>query len=201
MEETGAIAVFLGICMAIYALIGNLQRARRWEAADDATPRPPESSDLCPKCQQAIAPGSDFCGHCGLPLTMQATTSPYESILAEGFAYREATSRPQKPIVVIGMWLLLGPTFLFTIVADVFILIHLPQMFREMRGVEDCIQLLVILIIMPIWTFVIGAILYKTTKNRERYKRKDETCSTAQCSRHTPLCRNRRPASVLFDSG
>ncbi len=33
---------------------------------------------------------------------------PYESVLAQGYAYKEASHHPNKPIVLLGMWLLLG---------------------------------------------------------------------------------------------
>ncbi len=64
------------------------------------------NQELCLSCAAVNPAGTDFCRQCGAPLTSRATTDPYLSIFAEGFAIRQATARPNKPIILIGTWLL-----------------------------------------------------------------------------------------------
>jgi hypothetical protein len=44
-----------------------------------------------------------------MPLSLLATSGPYESVLARGFAYREASDRPHRPIVLVGMLMMFVP--------------------------------------------------------------------------------------------
>ena len=64
---------------------------------------------VCHKCLHANEETRDFCEKCGAPIGMYTSTLPFERIQAEGHAYREASSNPTKPIVVIGIWLLFSP--------------------------------------------------------------------------------------------
>ena len=64
---------------------------------------------VCHKCLHENEDTRDFCKKCGAPVGMFTTISPFEKIQAEGHAYREASSNPTKPIVVIGIWLLFAP--------------------------------------------------------------------------------------------
>ncbi len=74
---------------------------------DDPLPNvEPKPEALCPKCLRPLVPGQHSCIHCGLPVTVHATTGPYEQVLAQGFAFREASSKPHRPIILFGMWLL-----------------------------------------------------------------------------------------------
>jgi hypothetical protein len=41
-----------------------------------------------------------------------ATSGPYESILARGFAYREASDNPRRPIIVVGILLIFVPVLI-----------------------------------------------------------------------------------------
>ncbi|MBL9174588.1 MAG: zinc ribbon domain-containing protein [Verrucomicrobiales bacterium] len=74
----------------------------------DATPELP----LCLGCAQPNDPAANFCSHCGAPMTSYASTGPFESLFAEGRAYREAADHPRSPVVVAGVWLLFGMMFL-----------------------------------------------------------------------------------------
>src|SRR6185312_14067250 len=67
---------------------------------------------LCGSCGRPNGDDLHFCAECGAPLTRHATTDPIASIYGEGFVIRKALSEPPKPIVLIGIWLWLGPVFL-----------------------------------------------------------------------------------------
>src|SRR5262247_1066886 len=68
---------------------------------------------VCPACGKPSEPGEHICDHCGAPMTPYANVDPVMGIMARGFAAHKATTDPQKPIVVIGMWLWMVPMFLF----------------------------------------------------------------------------------------
>jgi len=67
-----------------------------------------EERELCRTCLAPNAPGATFCRDCGAPLSGYAATGPFESLLAEGHVYRSAVERPQKLIVLLGMWVIFG---------------------------------------------------------------------------------------------
>jgi hypothetical protein len=71
-----------------------------------------EEMQLCISCTAPNNPSAHFCAKCGAPLTSYASTGPFESIFAEGSVYRSAVERPQKLVVVLGIWLLFGPVTL-----------------------------------------------------------------------------------------
>jgi hypothetical protein len=120
---------------------------------------------LCPKCFQPILGTEDFCNNCGLPLTLMATSGPYEHTLAVGYAYREASSNPRKPIVVLGVWLLMGPTFLFAVAMIVVGLFHLPAILESMKSFETFVSAFLAAGFLFFWTYVSGKLLLRTTVN------------------------------------
>lgn len=75
-----------------------------------------EEAIACPHCLAENDPSRDFCENCGAPLSSFATVGPFECIQADGFAHREAVTRPRKPIVVVGVWLLNAPVIIATCV-------------------------------------------------------------------------------------
>src|SRR5437868_3011975 len=66
---------------------------------------------ICTFCGRPAEAGQHMCDHCGAPLTPYAHSDPVMGIMARGFAAHQATTDPRKPIVVIGMWLWMVPTF------------------------------------------------------------------------------------------
>src|SRR2546426_12555195 len=63
---------------------------------------------VCPNCSDANEAGADFCTRCGAPVGRFTTLDPLKSTYAEGWLFRKAASARIKPIVLIGMWALLG---------------------------------------------------------------------------------------------
>jgi ribosomal protein L40E len=63
---------------------------------------------LCISCVAPNDPAAHFCVKCGAPLTSYAATAPFEHLFAEGHVYRQAAERPQRLIVVLGIWLIFG---------------------------------------------------------------------------------------------
>jgi hypothetical protein len=69
----------------------------------------------CTSCGKRQAGSPDLCVFCGAPLTSHGGTDPVLGIFARGFAARQATTNPRKPIVVIGIWLWMGPVVVLTL--------------------------------------------------------------------------------------
>ena len=67
-----------------------------------------EDQELCIRCLAPNVPGSDFCRGCGCQLTPFAATAPFVSVFAEGDLYQHAVDRPDRPIVLLGMWVIFG---------------------------------------------------------------------------------------------
>lgn len=66
---------------------------------------PEEERQLCVSCVAPNHPLAHFCSKCGAPLTPYAAIGPFERIFAEGFIFRRAVQKPQKFIVVLGVWI------------------------------------------------------------------------------------------------
>jgi hypothetical protein len=81
-------------------------------------PQTTRASDLdqrpvvCPHCMASNRSRRHFCHSCGTPLTDLAVTDPIGQIYSESDTYRKAADNANRPIVLIGMWLILGPIFL-----------------------------------------------------------------------------------------
>lgn len=109
---------------------------------------PSEEGVLCPKCLLANSTAAAFCADCGAPIGMVSTVDPIQHIWAEGFAYRCAVDGPPKLIIVVGMWLIFGPT-----------LLALPFAFFS-SGSNELASVFVALL-----EVAFATILYRTTKN------------------------------------
>jgi hypothetical protein len=67
---------------------------------------------LCPHCLASVDPISHFCDACGGPTSMHSAIDPMGQIYTAGYAYRQATGRPTKFIIVLGIWLICAPALL-----------------------------------------------------------------------------------------
>jgi hypothetical protein len=116
--------------------------------------------ELCAQCMTANPAGSHFCRKCNAPLSSYASTGPFESLFAEGHVYRNAAKRPQRFIVVFGVWLVFGAIALaggFTAVLT--------------WGTGSPMSVLVGIGMVAISVLLIG----KTTKNYRNRKATDDT--------------------------
>lgn len=70
---------------------------------------------LCLRCAYPINPHSPlYCERCGTPQGA-ANTDPMASIYAQGDGFNNAINRPDKPIVLVGMWLLFAPAVIVSL--------------------------------------------------------------------------------------
>jgi ribosomal protein L40E len=116
---------------------------------------------VCSACGRPAEPGQHVCEHCGAPMTPYAHTDPVMGIMARGFAAHKATTDPQKPIVVIGMWLWMVPLLivgLFMIRGGVGIVLE-GVIEREWAGFVG----LFVTVVGLAMVWIAGGILWKTT--------------------------------------
>jgi ribosomal protein L40E len=68
---------------------------------------------ICPHCLTPNEESAHLCRKCLTPLSAHSTIDPVLGITARFDTIGKAATAPRKPIVLIGMWLLFGPTTLF----------------------------------------------------------------------------------------
>jgi hypothetical protein len=76
-------------------------------------PPSPDALNVCLQCGTPNEAQKQFCTKCGAPIAAFSVYGPMETVFAEGFMYRQASKAPRKPIVVIGIWLLMLPALVF----------------------------------------------------------------------------------------
>jgi hypothetical protein len=116
-------------------------------------------------------------------MTPYAHTDPVMGIVARGFAAHMATTNPQKPIVVVGMWLWMLPTF----IGGMFMVRVGIGMLSEGATKREWFGLIgvpiIVLGLLMVW--IGGGILLKTTlrylESSERDEQADEREETIEC--------------------
>ena len=120
---------------------------------------------VCLRCGLTAEPGRHFCASCAAPLTAHAVCDPFDVIKTEGFIYREASQHPDKLIVVMGMVLLLGPTFLVALCGAT-----IPPILILIEGLDEnwtnkLDALVYLLVLCGGWAAISGKLLYRTITN------------------------------------
>ncbi|QDU32759.1 hypothetical protein KS4_07930 [Poriferisphaera corsica] len=140
-----------------------------------------ENAELaCPGCFTQNPKENHFCEQCGKPLTGIASSDPFGQIFSEGYAYRSATERTSEKgssIVLIGMWLIFGPSVLITGLGSIYTLyigffgvIEYNSQFDSHHavystGIADNILLSILqATVLALLAMLLGTLLYKTTK-------------------------------------
>lgn len=110
---------------------------------------------LCPNCLASIGKLTHFCPACGAPISAYASTDPLGRVHAEGFALRNATRSPNRPIVLIGIWMLFAPSACVLLLIGISTLLTDRLTFGNLLG--SCVALL--------GGMLFAAIVFKTTRN------------------------------------
>ena len=89
-------------------------------------------------------------------------------IYSEGDAYRKAIGNPSKPIVLIGMWLLIGPAAIFCTcrIPGVF-----PLLWQKPRAIENVGFFVLDLVLYGCGALLFDTMLYRVTRNFVRSRR------------------------------
>jgi len=136
----------------------------------DRTGQSPEPGIVCTACLAPNRPHTNYCSKCGALLNSLAAFNPFDQTLVEGFAYRRAVDGPPSKLILIGMWLLFGPSILLVpvIFSDV-------RLGNEATGVSGP---LFEHIYFAAYLLISIVILYRTTANYIS-KRKDQSRGSA----------------------
>jgi len=73
-----------------------------------------EKKPLCTNCGTPNILREDFCTNCGCPLNSYAQIDPIKRIRTYGFMFRSAVKNPEKPIILVGGWIVLAPPVIFS---------------------------------------------------------------------------------------
>jgi hypothetical protein len=131
---------------------------------------------ICTSCGSQQPPGAHLCAKCNAPLTPFAHSDWVLGIQSRGFALQKATNEPRNLIVVVGMWLWLGPILILGLVLGS---AGMMGMVESIRSGDSSIlrPTMVTGLIGAGMTWVAGAILYRTTFGylRDRHRLEYET--------------------------
>ena len=64
---------------------------------------------LCTNCGTPNILREDFCTNCGCPLNSYAQIDPIKRIRTYGFMFRNIVKTPDRPLILIGGWIILAP--------------------------------------------------------------------------------------------
>ena len=179
------VGVTITFCATVAFLVGVMISMA--ESPQKDSPKTPKKfqpdllkdKKLCHNCLEPNFPLEHFCVKCASPISSHAEIDPLGQVYAMGDTYRKAANRPTRPLVALGMWLLLGPQIPFLLVGlfdnvgewikprpfydDFYQISNLtrPQSFFATSGGVALMLLLLL---------IYAAILYKVTTNYYRLK-------------------------------
>ncbi len=153
---------------------------------DRETERPERAASeriLCPHCFLENFPEAHACERCGAPIGFLATTGPLEQIHAQFYACRRAMDGGPRGIVLVGMWLIWGPTFFFCGLYGAGIVAEFLEAFRRGPGAVEWLLLSIPFVVLGLVYFVTAFILHRVTRN---YIRKRDALDLAAAGGEPP---------------
>lgn len=72
-----------------------------------------EEKSLCTNCGTPNIIGKDFCTNCGCPLNPYVQIDPIKAIRTYGFMFRSMVKSPDRPIILVGGWIIMAPLAIF----------------------------------------------------------------------------------------
>jgi hypothetical protein len=118
---------------------------------------------VCPHCLAGNPVRAHRCRACLTPFSSFAATDPVMSIAAEADTFGKAASSLTKPIMLMGIWLIMGPIAAFCVLVVVTFML---AMWRD----ETTVRGLVALPVEGVFGFISIGLLIKTTRNYGRQK-------------------------------
>lgn len=90
----------------------------------DSSPTMTNKAITCPACMTLNSQSAAFCRKCGSPIGAVSTIDPLQSIQAEGFLLRKATTGRPGPIILVGIWILHLPVLVGSIVGAIYLIFN-----------------------------------------------------------------------------
>jgi hypothetical protein len=116
---------------------------------------------VCASCGRLIGVSDAYCPNCMSPTSGVSNLDPMQAIVSEGRLFVRASEGRQKPIVLIGIWILFLPLLLVGLFAAISIL---------GEGIGSGISNFVFFWGAMGLAFIGFTVLYKVTKNYFRWK-------------------------------
>lgn len=122
-----------------------------------------EDSLICPHCAEPIGEFDHFCPSCANPVTAHASIDPLGQVYSAGRAYYRAVSGRPKLVIVLGMWLILGPQIPFLLFAGTYVTMGYGGAITPASDspLMNGLRLLIILA----WLALYATILWRVTKH------------------------------------
>lgn len=115
-----------------------------------------ENASICISCMKPNDRDAAYCVNCNTPMNLSTSNDPIQRMPAEGYAYRKAAEMKPNIVVLIGVWLLFLPTFIFCGLSALSLILGFSG-----GGFEMFVWFWVFLLL-AVFSFVM---LYKVTKN------------------------------------
>jgi hypothetical protein len=119
---------------------------------------------VCPHCLAENPVAAHRCGKCLTPFSSFAATDPLMSIAAEADTLGKAANAPSRPIMLIGVWMIMGPVAGFCLVE---VVRFAAALWRDEMTMGACMALP----IAGVFGFISIGLLIKTTHNYGRAKK------------------------------
>ena len=127
-----------------------------------------DATVICPHCFAANEERTAFCRQCGTPLTSYAEIDPLGQIRATGDTYLKAIHSPRKPIILLGMWLLFGPSALGGLIVFIRFIVLTATKTEDVRIGGGFFGGLFLACYGAGWAVLGTIVLFKTTRNYRR---------------------------------
>ncbi|MCY2925952.1 MAG: hypothetical protein NT031_11025 [Planctomycetota bacterium] len=131
------------------------------------------ASPICPHCVEPISPQDDYCPHCHRAISGLGPVAGTRGLTVEALDFRRVLSGKPRRIVLVGVWLLLGPFALLMLGTYVKALYEFdPERWWEQSVDEDFWWSVLGQAIVFVIFLVDAAILWKVTARHVRHRRK-----------------------------
>lgn len=115
-----------------------------------------ENHSICISCMKPNDREAAYCINCNTPMNLSNSNDPIQRLSAEGYAYRKAAEMKPNIVVLIGVWLLFLPTFIFSSLNAIGLILGFAG-----GGAENFVWFWVC-VALSVFSFVM---LYKVSKN------------------------------------
>lgn len=118
--------------------------------------RTEKNASICISCMQPNEWEAAYCMNCNTPMNLSNSNDPIQRLPAEGYAYRKAAEMKPNIVVLIGVWLLFLPAFIFSGLSAIALILGYSG------GGADSFVWFWVSIAIAVFSFVM---LYKVTSN------------------------------------
>ncbi len=128
------------------------------------------SPALCPSCLAQNPAEAHFCARCNAPMSSMAAIDPIWRLWAQGHIVRKAVHRPGRRIVLIGIWLMFGPSVV-ALGAKLLAILSSDEIAKSTW--EGVVTTVLVILLHGGALALLSTILYSTTRNFLRQRARE----------------------------